>query len=334
MRKLLISTFMLMAVTAFTIEKDSNDMTIYNKSARIEVKNPLGVFIEGSFLYWQPRQDGTELAVINDTSGYADIDHITRIGTKYKPAFKVAIGKNLTYDDSQLIAEYLWYYSKQKAKVATTDIFPLWTHIEVGSGTYPASGNANWKLRMNMINIKLQRQFFVGSRLILTPSFGLKGGWLNQNYTANYYTDLFWTTIHSYSKAKSDSWLLGPRLGADLAFTFPKGFRFIGSFYSSICYQYIQPRQEIYLTYLGDISKIRQDSGNITNIFEMNGGFSWGTYFPSNKYYIDFALTYDFHTYSEQNYMFYIVNTDANTSVASKYPLFLHGITFKTSFYF
>lgn len=332
MRKLLISTFMLMAVTAFAIEKDSNDMTIYNKSARIEVKNPLGVFIEGSFLYWQPRQDGTELAVVYDTSGYEDIDHITRIGTKYKPAFKVSIGKNLMYDDNQLIAEYLWFYSKQKTKAANTDLYPLWT--DAIEANYPGSAKGDWKLNMNMINIKLQRQFFVGSRLIFTPSLGLKGGWLNQKYTANYYDDLGFLTLHSWSKAKSDSWLLGPRLGADLAFTFPKGFRFIGSFYSSICYQYIQPRQEIYADYLGTLSNIRQDSGNITNIFEMNGGFSWGTYFPSNKYYIDFALTYDFHTYSEQNYMFYIVNTDANASVVSKYPLFLHGITFKTSFYF
>ena len=113
-------------------------MPAYNAPAAIDVRSSWDVYITGSFLYWQAREDNLELGVVSNglpldaggpfipinlgptitattTSGY-----VANADFSYGPGFKVGIGANCDYDGWDAYAEYTWFHKTSNSMLDLT----------------------------------------------------------------------------------------------------------------------------------------------------------------------------------------------------------------------
>ncbi len=106
-------------------------MPAYNAPAAIDVRGSWDVYVTGSFLYWQAREDNLDLGIVSN--GYPLTDggpfvpnsvvltapeiaastttgYVANSDFNWGPGFKVALGVNLDYDTWDAYAEYTWFH--------------------------------------------------------------------------------------------------------------------------------------------------------------------------------------------------------------------------------
>jgi hypothetical protein len=107
-------------------------MPAYNAPAAIDVRGSWDVYVTGSFLYWQAREDNLDLGIVSN--GFPVIDlggpfmpntlvvtpaqlaaaqttgYVANANFNWGPGFKVALGVNLDYDTWDAYAEYTWFH--------------------------------------------------------------------------------------------------------------------------------------------------------------------------------------------------------------------------------
>jgi hypothetical protein len=326
----------------------------YNHPARIDVRNSWDYFISGSYIYWQPRQDGLELAreisapevegwtVENDTLVHMDFD--------YHSGFKVGTGANFERDDWSLEFEYTRLYTiDHKNRTLSSDpldlllhyLMPFWNAVtltqDIGTGDGTFYAKARWKLHFNILDGILARSHYVGTKLSFKPYIGLRAGWIHQRYRANYtysheYVEDYYN-IYLRSHYKSQSWLLGARIGLDTNWHFGEGFRLFGDTAASLFYQ----RFKTNVNTIRDENEeadvafsnytMKEKEGYLNPNFEIALGLGWGSYFCDDNWHIDLSAAYEFHIFWDQNMMRKLL--DYNNYAADPTPgdLILHGLT-------
>ena len=211
----------------FSIPK-SSEKAVYNIPSRIQVDKNIGLFTTCSFIYWCPFEEGleigynTKLAVELPIIQF-DIEAIKNMEYKYSPGFKVGLGKKFNMDDWNIYANYTWLHIKNSKTVNT--IYPgallfiiPWFH----NNMLPESINqvtGSWKLNYDVVELMLQRPFYLGRCLSMDASCGLRGLVINQNYYS--LVNLYGTS----SNTKSHSWGIGPYCVVDFNWLFVKNFK-------------------------------------------------------------------------------------------------------------
>jgi hypothetical protein len=201
----------------------------YNKVKTMEVtpdagpfigRNGVGVYVEGSYIYWSAREEGLTYAADgllefkNNTfySVAAQGDYALGQGRGYQPDFnaksgyKAGAGLNFRYDGWTLGALYTRLVSTANNKASLTNsttglLAPLvQTGYIVGdtnlhnpkfNGEVPTvysihDGGAHWHLQFNVLDVALARECFLSSKVLLKTHFGLKGTKQKQIYNVFY----------------------------------------------------------------------------------------------------------------------------------------------------
>lgn len=220
----------------------------YNAPARIETRCPWDVWVDASFIYWQPYQENMEpAAALNaDPTSYAVLGDgstltqgkVINQHTKFKPGFKVGLGMNFDHDSWDGHVEYTRFHSTHhtSAGVGSGVYVPMLLSNSVynvfqvtglaGSASVPVAFSEKWKLNMDLIDVEMGRMYWVGTHLTFYPTVGARGGWINQQLTASYTaytitsvnagTTASTTSVASaLQKDKSTSWCIGPRMGIE-----------------------------------------------------------------------------------------------------------------------
>ena len=67
----------------------------YNAPARIDVRGSWDVYVTGSYIFWQPTQDGMEVGFSSDAAEATALSGtLIQAGDSYKSGFKVGLGMN------------------------------------------------------------------------------------------------------------------------------------------------------------------------------------------------------------------------------------------------
>jgi hypothetical protein len=261
----------------------------YNHPARINVCGSWDMFASVSFLYWQPRENGLNLgtdAILN--SANSSVLRDLEMDFEYKPAFKLLLGYNFEYDNWQTLIRY----TRMNMDISTSEnkapdffLSPSW-FSNAGLNENTTKITNKWDLDFNIFDWEISRPYFSGKSLNVNLLFGLKSGWIDQS--------LISTIIYSGSpfntKASSDSWLLGPRMGINSDYVLFDRFRILGDFAASLFYQKFSKVKlnEDDLVF-GNLSVVNFESTykDINFSTEFKIGFGWGTYFNSNNWYFD-----------------------------------------------
>jgi len=218
----------------------------YNAPARWETRCPWDVWVDASFIYWQPFQDNMEpAAVMSNAADFSDMllddasalvnGKILNLKTKFKPGFKVGIGMNFDHDSWDGAVEYTRFHSTHSTSGSNSVYYPmlllaqeleqfsgLADDVSPGATLLPFSFKESWRLNMDFIDVDMGRWYWVGTALSFRPSVGARGGWINQRLSAQYgmfdtadevtgppLTELAFASI----SLKTRSWCVGPRMG-------------------------------------------------------------------------------------------------------------------------
>ena len=323
----------------------------YNAPARIDVEGSWDFFITGSFIFWEPREQGLDIGVnraggpgsLAATNAYGEVENFN---FKYKPGFKVGLGKHFEHDNWDLYAEYTWLHMSHITSVtadtgANYGLEPSWlAGNNRSTSTLYISGSARWHLHTNILDLELARSYYQGTHLTCRLHFGGRGHIINQKYDVTYVnTDIVSHADNEQTnRVDQDSWGVGPRCGIDASYIFGAGFRFFGHAAASLQYQHfkVTMKQDYYLDVTTLHSHTRNNIGYLTLNPEIGVGFGWGSYFGGNGWHFDLAAGYDLQAFINQN-MMRNLNDKANTSFLGSGHihaiegdignLFFHGLT-------
>lgn len=199
-----------------------------------------GLFIEGSFLYWNGSMQNLELGTTYTNSESAFYYEGKKIGLdfEYNSAFRLALGYQLCHDYWQTYIEYTRYHQTFKGKQNTDNlqhIFPYWIIDTTAAGNEIYETSGRWHLGLDLIDWYLARQYYVGQYLSFKPFFGLRGLIIEQNFRVKYIPTTTYVSLNSTNK--SSSWGIGPRAGVDTWWAFCGNLRIFGNVSAGLVYQ-------------------------------------------------------------------------------------------------
>ncbi len=301
------------------IIQNSQIMPGYNAPGRYDFT----FFVSGTYLFFQPLQKGSIFAYShNDLEKNRTFD----MNFKYKSGFRISLGCNTKEDDWSVILNYMRFHSS-KSKNIHQDAISTWALSD--SSIIMSHINAKWLLSLDIIDLLLSRPFYSGTHFIITPSFGLKGGWTHQKFDTNSLRKL--DQHDFFSKNKLKSYLIGLTANIKSRYIMDFGLSFFAKAVASLFYQDFNVKNEQnYL--LNNI--ISQDSwlnsvSYINPNTEISAGIEWGNYFFKKYLHLTLLFGYEAQVYWNQNLMTELKEYKHNYYMQEAGSLFLHGIIAK-----
>ncbi len=129
-------------------------------------------------LYWYPSETMDWAYVRTGDQNVSQSTYQTFV-FHWAPGFSVGIGYTMEHDQWDTQASYSWFQSKASDH-AKGPITPGFLAARLSFLEPFSEGKANMNIRYNMFDWDLGRKFAVTSHLILRPSIGFKGGWIDQ----------------------------------------------------------------------------------------------------------------------------------------------------------
>lgn len=309
----------------------------YNAPSRIDVRNSWDLYLTGSFIYWNPREEGLDLGVTNVPDASGNIYGVMLdMKFPYKMGFKTGLGIHTNTDNWDVYTEYTWFHMSHRhgsGAPSNGSLIPAWLFLsnEFTPGSVATSVAANWLLDMDIIDLELGRCFYVGTCLTFRPYFGGRLDWIKQRYHLRSDPDefSFVTGSSAEANARSTSWGLGPRAGVAINYLMNYGIRFFGKVNASILYtsyRVIYRSHQIFSPGLN--IKVKDKVAYLRPNFDMALGIGWGMYYCNYRYHIDFAASYDFQVFWNQNMMRHLADRICFGNDGTYGNLYLQGLTF------
>jgi hypothetical protein len=323
------------------IDKNHQMMSAYNSPARLDVEGAWDFYASADLIYWQPSEQNLAIGASVPTSPTNVTGIMHQMDFKFKPGFKAGLGMHFDHDNWGLFAEYTWLHmseSTSQLALATTTLNPLWsTYIAPMSTITKIVGN--WSLNTNLFDLELGRPYYVGTKLVFKPTFGMRVLWFDQkmNVQNHYGTD---SIDYDKTDAKQSSWGIGPRITLDTDFLLGCGFRLLGKSAFSLGYQSL--KSSFYENEHGYWStghaNLKNKLMQVTANPEVGVGLAWGRFFSNNNWHFDLAATYDFQMFFSQNMMRDLIDQYSNAgwveSSSAYGNLFFQGLTIKAQLNF
>ena len=295
----------------------------FSAPARTDVRGSWDLFISGSFIYWQAIEEALQLAT--DSGNFTNriiTEKTYDMDFNWKPGFKVSAGMHFDYDHWSLFATYLRLHTKNTkaySEPINSSITPYWLRKVSQAYDFWAS----WYLDLDIIDLGLGRKLFLGEKLLVTPHLGIELALIDQKYymNAKSYNSTDDVFFSPYSRVKSDSWGLGPKMALDSEWKFSDTLSFIINAAGKILYTSYKVKHRTYNIYYN--SSFFEDHFNwnrkyLRPMVDIAGGFSWAKYFGEDFWHFELAVLYEFHILWNQNVM---------RSAIATYDLYLNGLT-------
>lgn len=321
----------------------------YNYPARILTRCPCNVFIDMSFIYWQPSEDNLELGAVNNVGGTAGTvsGNVVDMDFDFKPGFKIGVGGYFTYDNWDAHGEYTWLHttnhesaSVSSSASSTQTILPMWGSPATAGAFVYNSASAKWKMNMDILEVDLGRWCYVGTQLLFRPAFGARAAFIRQNYNVTYEANNPFPGNSTFRKSvvssKSHSWGIGPQTSLNANWLVGYGLRFFGigeadllfTQYSSLGSSESNTPLAPSTASLAQFSMNQDDHNTLRAHLDLQLGLGWGMHWSCHGVYTDLQLGYDFQVFFDQN-MFRRYNSSTMTanSQAPNGNLYIQGLT-------
>lgn len=316
-----------LSFTSFITLQADEIKTSYNQGYTIKVNQGWNLFLKSSFIWWQASQEGMELAITQPQGTSLAIDStVIQMKYNYKPGFKIAAGYKSSYDDWQITVDYTWLHFTEKQfsgapNFPVGNLKPLWLSTSSSAETT----SSRWRLSLDLVDLNLVREFFVTKKLLLTCFAGLRGDAINQKYNIVY----AYSNLEPLSKCNSYSWGLGPRLGLNATWALAEGFGIFAKTFGSLLYAKFDLKNEQNQVENPNFINIRAKDtlSSLTPNGELDLGFNWESFFADYKWHVNFAISYDFQVFFNQNRMTLFADEFFFSTSKSLSNLYLHGLT-------
>lgn len=317
-------------------------VSAYNAPYSIDLQCQWDLFLSGSFLWLEAKEENLNLGTIITQQGGAaftvpaGIDRrVVEFEFEYKPGFQVGVGLNFDLDNWQLYAEYTYLHqnintsidplTSQTIKGGVTtrqQIAPDWFPLQPSLYAF-SEGSGTWELDLDLAELQLARDYYVGQYLTFRSYGAIEALWIRQRLDVNFSGPQNAAspknTITTTSTLKTKSWGVGPKIGVDLKWLSCTSFRLFANTSGSLIftkYTTISQSGSTVLTHASNPSEsftfsdqtgFRNSPCFIRPIAEITLGFGWGSYICTDKWYFDLEAGYTTLVFWNQN--MFVVNT-------------------------
>jgi len=273
---------------------------------------PADFYVNAAFLMFQAKEDGMDFGLRDGDVSSLPITHGDVLGFShdnddwdYNPGVRVGFGFYLHHDAWTLDFDWTWLNITNYQTFGTANgegILPIWLPPTIEPNTTITSVSSSWNAHYNTIDVRLGKPYHISRYVVLKPHFGVRGGWIDQQFSVHYagtYNALTGAIHHG----ENDFWGIGARAGLESEWIVGKGWQLFGNVAGSLLFGKFEIDQHVTVggaagTNLGyDVDY--DNYQNVPNI-EMQLGIAWNKYFSKNKYRVSVAAAYEFHEWFDQ----------------------------------
>ncbi|MCI0381960.1 MAG: Lpg1974 family pore-forming outer membrane protein [Chlamydiae bacterium] len=172
-----------------------------NPSAAPKVCGTADFFFTAAFIYWHARQDNLEYAETSSVRPLVNSVSVSKgerkdVNFRFEPGFKIGFGGIFQYDGWDLYGNYTWLNPGSHRSSTSNDQHTLRTRwviptvLDADAKELPLQrAKAKWRMRFNVLDLELGRNFFVGQKVTMRPYLGFKLAFIDQDYKLDYHLD-------------------------------------------------------------------------------------------------------------------------------------------------
>ena len=322
------------------------------RSASPVVVKKTNPYVTADFIYYRTRQDGLDYVqtgintkFVSNRPFQTPLDKKGKInvpGGSWDPGFKVGLGLKLDHDNWDVFLEYTWIHSHSSDRTGSSEHFftNLANLIEFTNGlggNEPSNllnASSRWKLRYNVLDLSLARNFYLSEFLTINPFIGIRGTWHHQDWNSKLIlvpaADDTLPTIPFTNKTDTDYWGIGGRGGIDFGWYFAKNWSLVGGANASVLWIDYESRVDAKITPFEETAillKTKIVSDALRYVGAFNIGFKYETYMARDRYHLTLQATWD-------EIIWFNINYITVKPGQSFYNLSLHGLNIKFRFDF
>lgn len=290
----------------------------------MDLNCPRDFYFYADFLAMQAKQDGMEFAM-EKSNGYTIGGPQTSLtnGTikgfssnnsdwGYNFGARIGMGIYLSHDAWNLDFDWTWLnvheYQRANASTGGAVIIPLQA---LGADTDPQffgpRSSAKWNAGYNTVDVTLGKPFYVSRYFIVNPHFGVRGAWIDQEFSVDY-GGFAGSTYRLIQRTHNNFWGVGARAGIDTDWLIGKGFCLFGNAATAMLFGKFDVEQHLATPVTGAATGHTVNVGfdvssdhymNVPN-FDIALGVGWGQYFNKMKYHVGLRVAYEFHVWYDQ----------------------------------
>lgn len=296
-------------------------------------------------LAMQAKEDGLEFAISDGNSTTASITSGTVYGFSgsssdydYNPGIRFGLGFYLDHDAWNLDFNWTWLNITNYKTVGTSSgevLIPLWIipNSSIPSAIANQGANAKWDVSYNTLDVRLAKPYHVSRYLVFAPHFGIRAGWIDQTFAADYGNMVSGVTTINPS-AQNNFWGVGARCGLDTEWSLGKGWCLFGNVATSMLFGKFDVDQSLSFTISGTTDGYDLENDFYQNVsnYEIAMGLGWDKFFSKNKYHVSLRGGYEFHEWFDQNNMRKFFGSNTTTYVndtVSRGNLTLNGFSLR-----
>ncbi len=334
-------------VSALEHRKSANGMI--NPNGRPQVKDGCDLFVTADFLYWKAVEDNLIYVLENEHGvSFANDSDVRDPHGDWNCGFRIGVGYNTPHDGWDLYANWTRIHNHGHGEEHADEggtLFPTWLNAYTNSSSNPTctKAKADWKLRVNLIDLELGREFFTSKWLTLRPFMGLRSGWIHQKLDIDY-DNATYVVVQSMQgdvdiDLKNNFWGLGPRGGLNTQWGLGGGWSIYGDMAVSALFGHFKFDEDQDFKNLLNVKKEQLDaerhkqSGKF--ILDLALGLRWDHMFDDDRFHLGVQAGYEVHWLPGQNQLFRFVDDTAQGSISTGYgDLTLQGWTLSARFDF
>ncbi len=194
------------------------------------------LFFKADGFLWKAFLGGSDYAATNSSlATNLVIGESKQADFCWRWGFRSELGYRLPHDHWDALANYTWFQDKSNQSVDSPSggtIVPLMAAFSHFAQN--ASASIYWHLLYQNFDLDLRKAYFLSRHFSVSPFFGMRNTWLNQDYRANYTNPNGTSPKTIQIKTKQDFWGVGPLAGLNSEWHITGQWWVFGSFIGAI----------------------------------------------------------------------------------------------------
>lgn len=304
-------------------------------------------FMEGGPVVWTASESGLDYAIENKgNTGFISNGSAKSPDWEWDVGGKLGIGWQSKCRRMDVFLNWTYFRTTQKSSVTAPDdgaVYPLWT-VPISGLTHASSGNAKWKLWVNLVDLEGGGKFTPRPWLMIRPSIGVRNALVYQKYNINMFGASSIGPVVPVeideTKMDNDFWGIGPKFGLQTLWGSLNGFSLFGNAAFSILYGRFDVTQKEVVTFEGvsppsNFLNYKHKFTLASSIFDLFLGFRYDKMFAGKRGHMAILAGWETIFFFGQN-QFRVFSSEGNPGVSTPldHDLTTQGATFLVNFGF
>lgn len=305
---------------ASTDSQTQTQAQVITPSAGPRVENAIDGIVTADFIYFHAAQTGLDYA----TNNLDGTEAPTPQGSIYYPnfqfdaGFRIGLGLDLAHDGWDVISNYTYLHTGTHTTSNTFETVETVTVDNIVDQNSISAASSKWRLKLDVIDLDLGRNYFISQYLALRPFFGAKAAWNRQKFNATgtgFFEDLSDAQIMSTLQDQT-AFGIGLRTGMNSSWQFTKNWNIYGNVAFTALSSTVHNLFKTKITYVDTTSDylahIKSSQNVIQPVVELAMGFGYDCYFNDDNYHFGIQAGWEFQYWNNNNFFNQVVDFSDN----------------------